>query len=147
MDAAGMIRISIMKSITHDNINTKGFTLVELMATIVVISFMVLGIANLYYSSQTAERKSNYLDQATRAAQREIEILRSNRYNSLAAGETINFTSDLPASLPKNSSGSVLVSEPLAGLKRVDVTVSYTDGGKQQKVVLSSLIGEIGLSK
>ena len=137
-----------MSKIQHRHrLSSHGFTLVELMATIVVISFVVLSIANLYYSSQSAERKSNYLDQATRAAQREIEILRSNRYVSLTAGQSITFTDDLPTSLPKNRTGTVAVTEPLAGLKRVDVTVSYTDAGEAQQVVLSSLIGEIGLSK
>jgi prepilin-type N-terminal cleavage/methylation domain-containing protein len=136
-----------MSKIRTNRLGSNGFTLIELMATIVVISFVVLSIASLYYSSQTAERRSNYLDQATRAAQREVEILRSNRYSSLTVGQAVTFTDDLPTSLPKNRTGTVAVTEPLAGLKRVDVTVSYTDAGKSQQVVLTSLIGEIGLSK
>ena len=123
-----------------------GFTLVELVATIAVLGIITLGIANLFYSIQYIQRQSNYLDRATRAAQRQVEVLRNNSYNSLPLGE-INFTNQLPDSLPNDRSGTVQVSEPSPGLKRVDVTVSYNDGGKQQQVTLSSLIGVIGLSQ
>lgn len=123
-----------------------GFTLVELVATIAVLGIITLGIANLFYSIQYIQRQSNYLDRATRAAQRQVEVMRNNSYNSLPLGE-INFTNQLPDSLPNDRSGTVQVSEPSPGLKRVDVTVSYNDGGKQQQVTLSSLIGVIGLSQ
>lgn len=135
-----------MKKVAYQ-LSEGGFTIVELLATIVVIGLVTLSIANLYYTTQTVERRSNYLDQATRAAQREIEILRNSRYSSLTPGQTITFTNDLPSSLPSNKSGTVAVTQPMAGLIRVDVTVSYKDAGKQQQVVLSSEIGEIGLSK
>lgn len=126
--------------------NEEGFTLVELVATIAVLGIVTLGIANLFYSIQYIQRQSNYLDRATRAAQRQVEVLRNNSYNSLPLGET-NFTNQLPDSLPNDRSGTVQVTEPSPGLKRVDVTVSYNDGGKQQQVTLSSLIGVIGLSQ
>ena len=124
-----------------------GFTIVELVGTIIVIGIASIGIANLFYSMQYMQRQSGYLDTATRSAQREVEVLRNNSYNSLIAGQTIDFTADIPDTLPKSKNGTVVVSEPSPGLKRVDVTVSYNDGGKQQQVKLSSLIGVIGLSQ
>lgn len=127
--------------------DNSGFTLVELVATIAVLGIVSLGIANMFYSIQFVQKESNYLDRATRAAQSEVELLRNNSYNSLTAGQTIDFSSSLPSSLPNGSTGTVNVSEPSPGLKRVDVTVSYYDGGKQQSVKLSSLIGVIGLSQ
>lgn len=126
--------------------NEEGFTLVELVATVAVLGIITLGIANLFYSIQYIQRQSNYLDRATRAAQRQVEVLRNNSYNSLPLGQS-SFTNELPDSLPNNRTGTIAVSEPSPGLKRVDVTVSYNDGGKQQQVTLSSLIGVIGLSQ
>lgn len=127
--------------------NTKGFTLVELLGTIVVVAIASLGISSLFYNIQYLQRQSGYLDAATRAAQREVEVLRNSTYNSLPVGQTINFTADLPSTLPKNKSGTVVVSEPSEGIKRVDVTVSFNDGKKQNSVQLSSLIGVLGLAQ
>lgn len=124
-----------------------GFTIVELVATIIVVGIVSTGLATLFYNLQFTQRQTTYIDAATRAAQREIEILRNNSYNSLTTGQDISFTNDLPSSLPKNSTGVVAVSEPSSGLKRVDVTVTYTDAGRTQNVKLSATIGEIGLSQ
>lgn len=127
--------------------NQKGFTLIELLATIAVIGVVALGIASLFYNIQFVQRNSNYLDRATRAAQKEVEVLRNNSYNALTVGEDIDFSSELPDELPNGSTGTVVVTEPSPGLKRVDVTVDYNDGNKPQSVTLSSMIGVIGLSQ
>lgn len=124
-----------------------GFTIVELLATIVVFGIASLGIANLFYSMQYVQQQASHLDIATRAAQREVEVLRNNTYNALVVGQTIDFSSSLPDALPQNKSGTVTVTEPSPGLKRVDVSVTYMDGSKQQQVQLSSIIGVLGLSK
>lgn len=124
-----------------------GFTLVELIATIAVLGIVAIGVANMFYTIQSVQRKANLLDRATRAAQSQVEVLRNNSYNSLTNGVPIDFSDSLPDSLPAGSTGTVAVSEPSPGLKRVDVTVSYDDGNNQQSVSLSSLIGVIGLSQ
>lgn len=127
--------------------NQQGFTIVELVAAIAVVGIVSVGLATIFYNVQYTQRQSDYADAATRAAQREIEILRNNSYDSLTPGQNISFTSDLPTSLPRNSTGTVVVSEPNTGLRRVDVTVSYSDGGRDSQVKLSATIGEIGLSQ
>ena len=125
----------------------KGFTIVELLATVLVFGIVAVGLATLFYNLQYTQRQANYMDAATRAAQRQVEVLRNNSYNSLTVGQTINFTNDLPASLPKSKSGTVAVSEPSPGIKRIDVNVTYTDAGRTQTINLSSLIGVIGLTQ
>lgn len=127
--------------------DSKGFTLVELMVTVVVFGIVILGIAGMYYIMQIMEVRSQHLDLATRAARAEIESLRNNGYNSLTPGNTINFTSSLPGALPKDKSGTVTISQPLPELRRVDVTVQYTDFGKSETVTLSSNIGVIGIGQ
>lgn len=127
--------------------NERGFTLVELMVTITVLGLVISGLGGLYYIMQITEVKSQRLDLARRAARTKIEGLRNNGYNALTPGSTINFTSQLPAALPAGKQGTVVVSQPLPELRRVDVTVTYPDYGQQQTVTLSSTIGVIGIGQ
>lgn len=124
-----------------------GFTLVELLITIIVLSIVITSLGGLYYLMQISEVRSQHYDIAVRAARTEIEDLRNNGYGSLTPGSTINFTASLPSTLPLDKSGTVAVSQPLADLRRVDVTITYTDYGKLQTVELSSDIGVIGLGQ
>lgn len=127
--------------------STAGFTLVELMVTIVVVGVTTASISSIYISIRSIQTQATYYDTATRAAQREIETLRNDNYDSLTPGQTFDFTSNLPTTLPGSRGGSAVVSQPSADLRRVDATVSYTLGGTTHSVELSSLIGEIGIAQ
>ena len=122
-----------------------GFTLVEMIVTIVVLGIVISSLGGLYYIMQQAAVRAQHLDQATRAARTEIEQLRNTGYSLLTPGTPIDFTSSLPTSLPADRNGTVTVTQPTDDLKRVDVQVTYTDGGKAQKIILSSNIGIIGI--
>jgi prepilin-type N-terminal cleavage/methylation domain-containing protein len=124
-----------------------GFTLVELMVAVVILGIAITGISELYYSMQRVQAENQNLDIATRAARTEIEVMRNNSYNALTPGDTIDFTSSLPSSLPSDRHGSVTISQPVDGLRRVDVTVTYTNFNKPQTVELSSEIGVIGIGQ
>ncbi len=126
-----------------------GFTIVEIMITIVFLGFAVASVTEIYLSIQNLQEQTAWLQIASHAAQTEVESLRNDNYNSLASGSTINFTSQLPTSLPQPCTGTVAISEPQGqpGLKRVDVTISYNDHGSQRQVELTSLIGIIGITQ
>lgn len=125
----------------------EGFTIVELLVSIALLGITAAVISATFISIRNIQSRTLYADLATRAAQREVETLRSANYGSLTAGQTIDFTSSLPTQLPKTKNGSVVVSQPATDIRRVDVTVNYTTGGKQRSVVLSSLIGALGLTR
>ena len=125
--------------------NSRGFTIVELTVTIIFLGFVVLGVSSLYLSIANIQRQSQYTEIANRAAQAEVESLRNSTYNQLTAGQNIDFSSQL-SGLP-SATGTVVVTEPQTGLKRVDVTVSYNAGTQQHNVTLSSLIGVIGITQ
>ncbi len=126
--------------------NSSGFTLPELLVTIVVIGIVFMGLSSIFISIQRMQVKTAYLESATRSAQKEIESLRNINYNNLTAGQNIDFSDQL-VDLPTGSTGSVAVTEPSPGLKRVDVTVTYSYEGQAKNVNLSSLIGVIGISQ
>lgn len=130
----------------RDTSDSAGFTIVELLVTIAVIGIAAGSLATIFVSIQNIQHQTLYADIATRAAQREVETLRNDNYASLTPGQSIDFTSSLPASLPKGS-GTVEVSQPATDIRRVDVTVNYTASDKQRAVTLSSLIGVIGITQ
>lgn len=132
-----------LETVNHD----AGFTLVELVVTILVLSIFVISLSSLFYSTQIIAVQNQHLDLAIEAARTEIEELRNNGYDSLTPGSNIVFTSSLPAQLPPNKVGSVVVSQPATGLIRVDVSIKYTDYGKSENVELSSDIGVIGIGQ
>lgn len=124
-----------------------GFTLIELIVACVITGLLIVAISTLYAGIQDTQRSTGYLEAATRAAQREVEVLRNNNYNGLTAGVPIDFSSDLPSTLPAHSTGSVAVTDVGVGLKQVDITVSYRDGSHARKVELTSDIGVLGIGQ
>jgi len=124
-----------------------GFTFVEVMVTIVVMGLVVGALTELYISIEHVQERTAWVQVATRAARTEVESLRNSNYNSLTAGQDIDFSAQVPTSLPAPRTGTVVVSEPQAGLKRVDVTITYSDHGTSKSVKLTSLIGVIGISQ
>lgn len=124
-----------------------GFTLVELLVTILVIGIVFTGLSTLFITIQRAQVQTSYLDSATKAAQRQVESLRNDNYNNLTPGQNIDFSDKLPSTLPQGSTGTVVVSEPTSGLRRVDVTVRYIYNGTPRDVELSSYIGVIGITQ
>lgn len=127
--------------------NTQGFSLVELVVAIAVIGLLVVGVTSLYITIESTQRKTRLLETATRAGERKIEELRNNHYNTLEANSTIDFSDELPSTLPEPREATVTVTEPTAGIKRVNVLITYNDGSRDKEVELSSLIGVIGIGQ
>lgn len=124
----------------------QGFTIVETLVTIVILGAITTGVAAGFLTIQQLQSKTRIYDMAVRAAQLEIESLRNNNYVTLPIGSS-SFTSDLPSDLPNNATGTVVVSEPDSGLKRVDVTINYNYLGRDEQVQLSSMIGILGIAR
>lgn len=127
--------------------NQAGFTIIELLVTIVVATLIILAVSSLFITIARAQRSTELLEVASRAGERQIESLRNENYVSLVPDSTVTFTDVLPASLPEPRTGVAAISEPIDGVRRVDITVTYRDAGKNKTVKLSSLIGQIGIAQ
>lgn len=127
--------------------NQRGFTLVEIVVTLVMIGVIMIGLGTLFMTIQRVQAQATYTEIANRAAQREVESLRNSSYNNLTPGETQTFTDELPTALPTGATGTVAISEPTPGLRKVDVTVSYHYAGNDRTVTHSSLIGILGITQ
>lgn len=109
---------------------------------------MIIGISSLFIAINSVQRQNEHLSVAARAGETKIESLRNNHYNSLAVSPpAIDFTSELPSELPEPRSGTVTVSEPSPGLKRLDLQITYFESGRNKTVKMSTLIGNIGISQ
>lgn len=124
-----------------------GFGVIEIIVTIVLLGAVVIGLTGMFRGILQIQGATAHQKSATLAAQRQIESLRNSNYNQLTAGTNITFTADLPPELPKPKTGIVVVTEPVSGLKRVDVTVTYRYSGQDKQVKVSSTIGSIGITR
>lgn len=127
--------------------NEGGFTIVELIVTTVITGLVVVAVGSIFITIERTQHSTQLLETASRAGEQQVEALRNNDYPNLTPGSTIDFTDDLPTNLPAPRSGTVAISEPATGLRRVDLTISYKDGNKTKNVKLSSLIGQIGIGQ
>jgi len=122
-----------------------GFTVVELLVTIVVSGVIISAIFALFMTIQGTQRSAILMSSATRAGEAKIESLRNLTYTSLPLGET-DFTSELPSNL-RGAKGTLIVTDKEAGIRRVDITITYKDSSKERRVELSSLIGRLGIGQ
>lgn len=124
-----------------------GFSIIELVVSIAVLGLLAGSVGTMFNSIRSIQLATRHRDTATRAAQRQVEIFRTDNYSALPAGSSVNFTSQLPASLPRDRNGTAVVSEPTPGLRRADITITYTANGKMSTQKYSALIGVIGITK
>lgn len=119
----------------------QGFTIIEVLAVIAVLAVGMAALINLFASIQIAQRNASYISIATHAAQTEIARLRTTDFNSIRADGTYPF-SQLPSTLPPDSTGTITVSTPsnASTSRQVNATVTYKIGTLQKQVTVSAYI-------
>ena len=98
----------------------KGFTLIELMIAIVILSVGLLGMATLTGSIVRNNKFSNDLSTATTLAQDKMEDIRANGYASAVSETKTACAGDFSA-----YQREVTVSTPSTGMKQVTVKVYW----------------------
>lgn len=128
---------------------SQGFSVVELIVSLVLFSLMVTALVMIITSVQTSQRIINYLDTAKNAAVSYTEQLR-NSSDGLTDGQ-INFTSSLPTSMPSGSQAIATIAPAAhdSEMKNVNVKITFTypAGGLERKVEINSVVGKNGIMK
>jgi type IV pilus assembly protein PilV len=120
--------------------NRSGFTLIEVMIAVLILSFAVAVFAPLYPLSMRMRSKAENVTRATTLAQQKIEQVRALPYSTvtysgLRANSLIDaspnsspysFTTvdGLASKLPEGT-GTLTLSTPATDLMQVDVTVTW----------------------
>lgn len=136
-----------MLSLLREESRQAGFTIVELLVTALFVGIAFLAIGNLMVNTINLNRRAGNLIEANLIAQQKIENYRQTSYGDIPVGSpAVTFTGELPGRFPAPRSATINVTEVEAGLKKVDVFITYTDGGTRN-VEQSTYITEAGISR
>jgi type II secretory pathway pseudopilin PulG len=123
-----------------------GMTIVELVVAIVVSAVVIGSLSQVVTSNLHLSQRGRFLNLTNAYVEAKVESLRNNGYNSLPTGTT-SLSSEMPSDLPSSKSGSMTVTIPQTGLKKVDITVSYKDQGKPYTYNYTTYVGELGVGQ
>lgn len=120
-----------------------GFTIVELIVALFVASSLV-GSVQLIYTNQTyLAQRARDLALANAYVEGKVESLRSKGFLGLNDGTT-DITAELPTELNAPRSGSMQISSPSSGVKRVVIDINYNSQGADKSVTYTTNVGELG---
>jgi len=112
----------------------QGFTLLEVLVTIVILSIGLLGIAGLTTGVIRGNHFSKNVTSATAAAQTQLEAVKSGGYALAVAanfpGDTVNM-----GGMSFTRATTITDGSPAADMKTISVTVNWTDSNNTARWV------------
>jgi prepilin-type N-terminal cleavage/methylation domain-containing protein len=124
----------------------KGFTIVELMVTVIVAGFIIPAVAVALTNLAVTNKLSRDQALSNMLIQNKVETLRSSGYNSLSNGTT-SFVAELPNTLGSPKSASYTVSTPATGIKQIDLSISFTEYHATRNFTYRTYISELGVGQ
>ena len=117
----------------------QGFTLLEVLVTIVILSIGLLGIAGLTTGVIRGNHFSKNITSATAAAQTQLEAVKSGGYEYALAA---NFPSDTVnmGGMSFNRTSTITADSPATNMKTVSVTVNWTESNNTARSVILETI-------
>jgi len=122
--------------------NNNGFTLMEVLVAMVILSVGLLGMAALITGIINSNKLSNRISTATVLAQDKMEDIKRIGYSGMPASDTTtteNYNSITNYLLYKRDIFTE-VANPVAGMKKITVTVYWDSDGHW--VVLKTILAE-----
>ncbi|EAT14237.1 prepilin-type N-terminal cleavage/methylation domain-containing protein [Desulfuromonas acetoxidans] len=120
-----------------------GFSLIELMIALLILAVGLLSLAGLQGVAIEGNRQGNLISQATALAENRIERIQSEDYDAV---NDVTFPAvDNGIGINGYFDRTTLIENdvPLVGLKRITVTVSWSDGEVHQ-VELRTIVSNEG---
>lgn len=124
----------------------QGFTVVELLLAIALFAILIPTIIISLNTIAAANDNAKDTVIANIAAENKIEELRSLGYNSVDVGTT-DFSSTLPATLGSPRTASYTVTNSVAGIKEITISISFTNRKGTGTLYYRSLISELGVGQ
>lgn len=117
----------------------QGFTLLEVLVTIVILSIGLLGIAGLTTGVIRGNHFSKNITSATAAAQTQLEAIKSRGY---AEAVEANFPADIVnmGGMSFNRTTTITADSPATNMKTASVTVNWTDSNNTARSVILETI-------
>jgi prepilin-type N-terminal cleavage/methylation domain-containing protein len=126
--------------------NSKGFTLVELMAAIALSAIFALSVSSLITNNAKLAQRGRDLAAANSFAEDKVESYRSQGYLGLALG-TSNISSELPNELNSPRNASVNITQSSVSVKQIYLTIAFNDQGQSRTLNYTTYIGELGVGQ
>ena len=123
-----------------------GFTIVESIVAMIVGAIMIGSATLILTSGQRLSQRHRDLVIANAFVEQKVEALRSLGFLGLSDGTT-NITSEMPSELNSPRSGSLQISTPSGGLKKIDLSITYNDQGTNRTYAYTTYIGELGVGQ
>jgi prepilin-type N-terminal cleavage/methylation domain-containing protein len=124
----------------------KGFTIVELLVSMVVVAILIVSINSIYLTHLAQSHKARSLILVNSFVENKVEALRSAGFLSITDG-TIDISNELPSDLNAPKSASLQVSSAESGLKSATVSVTYNDNGAPRTYSYQTYVGELGVGQ
>lgn len=127
-------------------LSSQGLTIVELLVAMAVGTIVIGSLSQVVTTYVHVSQRGRYLNLANSYIEGKAEAIRNAGYNSLNLGTT-DVSSELPSQMPLTRSASMVVTSPYAGIKQVDLSVTYRDQGQSNTYSYTTYVGELGVGQ
>lgn len=121
--------------------STSGFSLIEVMVSLGLLAFGLLGVAAMQLAVLEGGTKGRRLSEATSTGRNQLELMQRIPWADAALTDTSNlWTANVPVAGTDGSTFQVAsrIDDISADLKAIDVRVSWTEPGRNRSLILSS---------
>ncbi len=115
----------------------EGFTLIEIMIALVILSFGLVALAGVQISAIKGNAFSRRITTAVSVAEQTVEQIKTTPYNNIQSQSPSQVTA---SNMNFSRQVSVTDNTPLPNMKTVQVTLTWNDGGKSHTVPVSTVI-------
>jgi type IV pilus assembly protein PilV len=117
--------------------HAEGFTLIEVMIALVVMSIAFVALAGLQVSAIKGNAFSKRMTTAVSIANEKMEQLKDSSYSSILSESSTQVTQ---SNMNFTRQVTVTNNSPLANTKTVNVTVTWSEGSKSHSVPITTII-------